>query len=180
MTFHVFERIDSNGEVILRSTNELFSLAGHNLIYKAWEKRKKPLDEGWHVAADELVNLYSDGSHTLETRRLVIDFHPKALRRIGLVEIVDIHAFTWPSRAGDAEWTPLLIKMRDVFYQEYDSDFTQEMKSEVFSSVNERTSAEEFVEFLYLKGPAWNWGKNGMTNAAFLYGKALEYFRRHF
>lgn len=37
----------------------------------------------------------------------------------------------------------------------------------------------DFVEFLYLQGN-WNWGMNGITNAAFLRGKARAYFREFF
>jgi len=35
---------------------------------------------------------------------------------------------------------------------------------------------------LYLNGTdrGWNWGRNGMTNAAFLQNSARDYFRKYF
>ena len=49
-----------------------------------------PLDQGWHVSADELIQIDNNGLQTYDTRRMVIDFDPNARRRIGLIELLDI------------------------------------------------------------------------------------------
>ncbi len=61
---------------MLRPTGESFRLAGYNLIYKAWEERGQPIDQGWHVSAAELIQIDSKDLQTYDTRRMVIDFIP--------------------------------------------------------------------------------------------------------
>jgi len=77
----------------------------------------------------------------------------------------------------------MLFRLRDVHYKEYDPPIDQGSKAAILSDLPEPDSDDpEFVEFLYLNGPAygWNWGKNGMTNAVFLQGAARDYFRQYF
>lgn len=182
MAFLIFERIYGNGgAVVLRPTGESFRLAGYNLIYKAWEERGQPIDQGWHVSAAELIQIDSKDLQTYDTRRMVIDFHPNARRRIGLIELLDVYAYTWgDDDAGQVFWTPLMLRMRDVYYEEYESEITAQRKSEIMQQLPEPgDDTPDFVEFLYLQHN-WNWGKNGMTNAAFLRGEARAYFREFF
>jgi uncharacterized protein YhfF len=94
MAFLIFERLVDAGGATLRPTGQPFSLAGYNLVYRAWEARGRPTDEGWDVSADELVRLVTNGEHTAATRRLIIDFDPNAKRRIGLIELVHVYAYT--------------------------------------------------------------------------------------
>ena len=65
MSFLIFEQAEIEGRPILRPTGETFSLAGHNLLYKAWEKREKPLNSGWRVTRGELIQLHFS-PHPLE------------------------------------------------------------------------------------------------------------------
>lgn len=59
MSFLIFEKQTTlDGHSLLRRTEETFSLAGRALLYKAWEKRGKPINEGWHVTHDELRQLH--------------------------------------------------------------------------------------------------------------------------
>lgn len=183
MAFMVFDRKNLNGKSVLCATRESFSLAGYNLLHAAWMKRGSPIDRGWHVSADELVQLHYDGAQAFATKRFVIDFDPNTKRRIGLIELIDIYAFTWGDGAGGPAWTPLMLRFRDLFYEEYDPHIEEARKAEILSCIEEPDdSASDFVEFLYLNGPqfGWNWGMNGMTNAAFLNGGAREYFRQYF
>ena len=183
MAFLIFECTDgSKGSVVLRPTGESFCLAGYNLIYQAWEKCGQPLDQGWHMSADDLIRIHSNGLQTYDTRRMVIDFHPKARWRIGLIELLDVYAYTWGNDSGKAAWTPLMMRLRDVHYEEYDHEITDQKKSEIMQQLRERDDAPDFVEFLYLNGSkkGWTWGMNGMTNAAFLKGEARAYFRQFF
>ena len=183
MAFLVFERTNvSEGSGVLRPTGECFRLAGRNLIYQAWEKRCKPLDEGWHVSATELIRIHSSGLQTYDTRRLVIDFAPNSRRSIGLVELLDIYAYTWGYDTGEAVWTPLMLRLRDLYYKEFDHEITEQQKEEKIKQLPEPNDDSDLVEFLYLQGEqgGWNWGPNGMTNAAFLKGGARDYFRPFF
>lgn len=182
MAFLIYELTDQAHSPILKPTGETFSLAGHNLIYRAWQKSGQPTDQGWHISADELIRLHSDGQESYGTRRLIIDFDPKAKRRIGLIELLDIYAYTHGYGSGEASWTPLMLRMRYAFYKEYESEITEEHKSRIIGTIPLSEDGNDFVEFLYLNGPdkGWNWGKNGMTNAAFLQGDARAYFRKFF
>lgn len=183
MAFLEFERFQTKGEWFLRPTGNTFRLAGYNLIYQAWELKGKPLDIGWHISQEELINIYSAGIHELSTRRLVIDFHPGAKDRIGLIELLDIYAYTYSDGNGNPEWTPLMLRLRNVFYEVYDQPVDDLRKGEILTSLPEPGSDKpDIVEFLYLNGSdiGWNWGKNGMTNAVFLHKPARKYFRKFF
>jgi hypothetical protein len=152
------------------------------LLHKAWEARGKPLDKGWQVTREELINLRFPNENT-SSKRLIIDFDPKANWRIGLVEPTIVFAYSFSDATQKVLWTPLMIKLRDVFYCEYEVPMTPEKKEEILTAgVLPCTDEKESVEFLYLNGErkGWNWGKNGMTNAAFIQGGAREYFRAFF
>lgn len=95
MAFLEFECFQTEGERLVRPTGNNFSLAGNNLIKRAWERRGRPLDTGWYVSEEELIRIHSAGTHDCLTRRLVIDFDPNATQRIGLVELLDVYAYTW-------------------------------------------------------------------------------------
>ena len=159
-----------------------FCLAGYNLIYQLWNKRGKPLDQGWHMSADDLIQISGNGN--INTTAFLIDFHPKSRTRIGIIELLDIYAYTYSHKTNKdgADWTPMMLKLRDVFYEEYlpnISDSEKKQKIEVFDDVPDK---EDFIEFLYLNGSdkGWNWGANGMTNAAFIEKHARDYFRHFF
>lgn len=185
MAFLEFERFQRQDGWFLRPTGKRFSLAGYNLIYKAWEQQGRPLDIGWQVSRDDLLRIHSGGKHDSSTLRLIIDFKPKAKRGIGLIELLDVYAFTWSNGNGAPTWTPLMLRLTDVFSQEYDPPLDNSQKDEILSGLRlpePKPNAPDFVEFLYLNGQdgGWKWGMNGMTNAAFLQGAAREYFRRFF
>jgi hypothetical protein len=183
MAFLVYERAAKGEKHVLRATDQSFSLAGYNLLYAAWERRSRPVEVGWHATSDELIRIRTKNQQSDETQRLIIDFHPSSNRRIGLIELTDVYAFTWGDGTGEPSWTPIMLKIRDLFYEEYDQPIRQEQKTEVIAELDEPgDDAPDSVEFLYLNGPdyGWNWGRNGMTNAAFLHGAARAYFRQFF
>ena len=185
MAFLEFKRFQKQGERLLRPTGKSFILAGHKngLIYKAWKQQGMPLDTGWQVSRDELLRIHSKGEYDSSTHRLVIDFDPNADWRIGLIELLDVYAFTWSNGNGAPDWTPLMLRLTDVFYGEYDPPLDSSQKNEILNGLPEpEPDAPDFVEFLYLQGPdrGWNWGMNGMANAAFLHDDAREYFRQFF
>ena len=183
MAFLFFERIILNGKPVIRPTGESFSLGGYNLIYQAWVHCGSPLDKGWHVSANDLIQLQTNGTHNCLTRGLIIDVDPKATWRIGLIELMDVYAYTWSGVNSRPSWTPLMFRLRDVYYEEFAPPIDQTRKAAILDSLPEPASeVSDIIEFLYLNGPeyAWSWGKTGRTNAVFLQGAARDYFRQFF
>lgn len=185
MAFLEFKCIEKEGKRNLCDSGNKFRLAGYNLIYKAWEKQGKPLNSGWRVSQDDLLRLHSRCQYDSSTRRLVIDYDPNSTKHIGLVELLEIYAFTW-SDNGRATWTPLMLRLRDVLEEKYEQPFEGWQKAEILAELPDPAStaneSNESVEFLYLNGDdkGWRWGMNGMTNAAFLHGAARDYFKQFF
>lgn len=75
-----------------------------------------------------------------------------------------------------------MLRLRDVLYEEFETDILAEEKNNRISLLPESDSRDDFVEFLYLNGSdqGWRWGMSGMTNAAFIQGQARKYFRQYF
>ena len=182
MAFLEFEPFTENGQRFVRNTGQEFRLAGYNLLYNAWAKKGKPINEGWHVSANELILIHSEEQHDISSRLLAIDWNPKSRKEIGLVEILDVYGFTWGDDDNDALWTPLMLRSCKLHLHDY-RELSDSQKAEILSRLPEpRSDTTDFVEFLYLKGKkrGWNWGRNGMTNAAFLHEEARDYFRNFF
>jgi hypothetical protein len=115
-----------------------------------------------------------------DSHALLIDFVPNANNRIGFVEIINIHLYTY----GEDEsvfWSPMMLELRSVFYRDY-KGFTPKFKEKTIKEFKIKNEREKIIEFLYLNGDdySWNWGKNGMTNAAFLDSSARKYFKHFF
>lgn len=178
MAFMYYRR--NNGR--LSMTGRSFSLAGYNLIYKLWESRGKPTDQGWHVTANDLINKHSNGKESHATGALIIDFDPRSKWRIGLIELLDIYLYTYRGKKDVSSWSPMMLRFKDVMYEEYDHEINQQEKNELIKEMHDPQNEDDFVEFLYLNGAdkGWNWGMNGMTNGAFIQGPARAYFRQYF
>ena len=75
-----------------------------------------------------------------------------------------------------------MLRFRDVMYEEFKNEITKKDKEIKINKIQDPDYQEDFVEFLYINGTdkGWNWGINGMTNAAFIQGPARDYFRQYF
>ncbi len=187
MAFLVFECYEDGGQQFIRpnvirpnvirpNVRQHFSLAGHNLLYNAWQEKHSPLNDGWQVSEEDLIGLLTHNEHNLTTRRLIIDFAPCSPQRIGLVELRNVYAYTWNDGNNNPRWTPLMLRYVKVL----ERPLGDETRQEILNAIPlPEQDAPVYFGFLYLKGD-WNWGRIGQTNAAFLYGAALEYFRRYF
>ena len=168
---------------LISNTGDKFSLAGYNLIYNLWKKKKKPTATGWHLNADDLIKEHSGGKESGSSGALIIDFDPKSRWRIGLIELHDIYIYTYSGAKKDASsWSPMMLRFKDVLYKEFETELKEEQKINIMKEIQIDDNADEFIEFLYLNGTdrGWNWGRNGMTNAAFLQNSARDYFRKYF
>lgn len=182
MSFLVFEQvIGDDGTEVLRPTGQHFKLAGNNLLKQAWILRGKPVNQGWHVSQAELVDLHFRKTSRPRHPRLVFDFHPGSTKRIGIVEPTDIYAYTFADESK-AEWTPLMIRIVDVFYEVYNTPLTSDGRREIVACIPLTCPPNEAVEFAYLQGDdgKWNLGRTGGVNAAFLRLGARDYFRQFF
>jgi len=179
MAFLIYK--NQNGNLI--ETGKTFSLAGYNLIYQQWEKNGKPTDQGWHASVNDLIKIHTGEKESHKTLRFLIDFHPSAKWRIGIIELLDAYIYTYAgANRNEASWSPMMLRFRDIYYEEFEKEITQKEKERIMKKINDPEASEDFVEFLYLNGSksGWNWGMNGMTNAAFLQGPARDYFRKFF
>lgn len=180
MTFLLYKPTYDGVATRFAPTGQTFKMAGNHLIKKAWIRYGRPIDKGWSVSADELIRILTDDAETYQTLRLFVDFHPGSRRRIGIVEILDIHAYTFGQTGTEPRWTPFMLRMRDIFYEEdYEPELTDATKATILSSLDDPSDFNESIEFLYMTKD-WGWGRNGMTNAAFIDGKARDYFRQFF
>ena len=179
MAFLYYQR--ANGE--LKKTSQSFSLAGYNLIYQLWELKGKPTDQGWHVTANDLIKQHSNGKDSHSSAAMLVDFDPNSKWRIGIIELLDVYIYTYSGvTKEESGWSPMMLRFKDVMYEEYDDELSDDKKNKIITLIKDPQSEEDFVEFLYLNGSDkwWNWGMNGMTNAAFIQSPAREYFRAYF
>ena len=142
-----------------------FQLAGNGLLRRAWEARNKPINSGWEVPIEELIQLHRHGQ-TADTMRLIIQWaraNPRAL-----IEPLRVYAYTWGTPSGKAQWTPLMLRLRHVDIQALPDDILP--------------ADDDFVEFLYLQGEnaGFKWGPVGMVSNPFIGGAARDYFRQFF
>ena len=174
----IFKKERSGTGLCYSNANQGYKLAGYNLLYKLWNKRNKPVECGWSVTAADLLKEHGE-EFSSDNYALVIDFHPSATNRIGLVEIEAIHVYTY-GNINDVFWSPIMLELRDVYYDEdFDEPLTADRKREILSRLVLTPTRQKIVEFLYLQG-GWNWGRNGSTNAAFIRDDARRYFQPHF
>lgn len=131
MSFLVFEQFSEGENAAIRPTGQNFKLAGYNLLYNAWQKLGRPINEGWHVSRTDLLDLHFGSEPRPNDPRLVIDFHPSATGRIGLVEPMDIYAWTFGDENRRVIWTPLMLRLQDAFYEEYEAALTPETKASI-------------------------------------------------
>lgn len=143
-----------------------FQLAGYGLLHQAWTNRGQPINEGWEVSVEELVQIHSHNQHTADTMRLIIQW--AANNPHALIELLHVYAYTWGNEDGGAEWTPLMLRLRHVDIQALPDGVLP--------------TDDDLVEFLYLRGEnaGFNFGMVRMLNTPFIEGEARSYFRQFF
>jgi hypothetical protein len=181
-----FKKENKNEKLFYVNDYSDFKMAGwEGLIYQTWIRREKPLG-GWTITHQQLLETYSlqynDESCTNENYALVIDFHPSSKDRIALIEIERIHVYTYGTEDKYAYWSPMMLELRKLYYDDEIEEFSEEYKKNILEDIEVSENREQIVEFLYLNGDdyCWNWGRNGMTNAVFIEQDARNFFRPFF
>lgn len=174
MSFLLYSKTVNEEKTTYTNLEKSYSLAGFNLIHSHWEKQNKPIG-GWPISAEEMLSSLNK-EYSSNTHALMVDFHPSALYRVGLVEILNIYVYTYGTHEK-VEWSPLMLELKDVYYKEYSENQDAETIAKEKDRV-ETTTDRRIFEFLYLKGDdySWNWGSSGRTNAAFIDEDARKYF----
>jgi len=176
MSFIILKKQSSTG-ICYSDAHQEYKLAGDGLLYNLWNKKNKPVECGWSVTAHDLLKEFSP-EYNDEEYALAIDFYPKAPRAIGLVEIETIHIYTYGNSSG-AHWSPIMLELREIYNEEFDEPLTDGQKQKILERFESSLPQKKIIEFLYLQRN-WNWGRNGFTNAAFIYDDARKYFQRVF
>lgn len=180
MPFLIFSKKLENGGTIISYTGNHFKLAGSKsgLIYKTWKKKGRPLEQGWHINADELLREQESGLNS-DNACLVIDRNPNSDTEIGLIMISDIYVYTFSDDNDNntVGWSPMMLKLKNIHVPP-----SKKGKEEALKRIVLKDDPEGIIEFLYLKGDnnSWSWGRNGGTNAAFLHKESLQYFKQYF
>lgn len=185
MAFLIYKVCKQSENLFLETMNLNFKLAGYNMIYDLWKEKGCPINVGWQITRNELSVYYQNKLNETSPLHFIIDFDPGSKSRIGLIEIIDIYIYTVGNDNGvGVAWNPLMFRMQDIYYDEFEVGLFPNSKEKEIEKINypPKNNVKDFVEFLYLNGDkrGWNWGRNGMTNAAFIQGKAREYFRQYF
>lgn len=179
MPFYLYEKDNINGEEHLELQKSI-SLAGYNILYNLWIKQGKPLNKGWHADIGDLIQEATEKKGSLDTNTIIFDITPNRKNEINLLELLDIWAYTYEDN-NKANWTPLMLRMRNAFYYWSDELMTQEEHTDKIKRFSPEYG-EDIFEFLYLKGDEgfWNWGRVGNVNAPLLDKTARKFFKKFF
>lgn len=169
MPFYLYKKQLTESKEYLFKQERNIQLAGRQTIHSLWNAKNKPRG-GWSMSADELIKTVMQNNGDSASHSIIIDLAP-GRREIAFYELTDIWAYTYFTDGGQVNWTPLMLKLKEIVEIERRNEFRQ--------SVNEQPVF--CYEFLYLQGEngGWRWGRNGSVNGALLYSDAFEYFQ-HF
>jgi len=177
MAFLIYQKEQRDNKTLYINRQQNYKLGGYGLIYSLWKKRGMPLNQGWSVNVNDLLQEYNE-NYNDKNHSLLIDFHPSSKNRIGIIEIEHIHLYTFGENMT-AYWTPMMLELRDVFYKENYENLSNGEKKRIISEIEVYAERQKIIEFLYLQGN-WNWGRNGSTNAAFIHDEPRKYFKKFF
>jgi hypothetical protein len=190
MPFYLYKREEQKKRENFKQLEQVSIAGRHNAIYKIWEKKDKPpINDGWHITADELIKEINYQDRNSNQIRFIIDYAPSDGRRMTLVELSDIYIYTYGGKTRskvEVHWSILMLRLRDVFSPEHEwfgHEITHEEKNkknqEFWIPKQEETKENHFFEFLYLQNN-WQWGKVGNVNAAFIKQESWEFFKKFF
>jgi len=179
MPFYLYKRIKEDGKECFK-VDKSISLAGYNVIYSLWNKQGKPINKGWHIDIDTLINDITSGKGNYKTHAIIIDLMPSNKYEINLMELLDIWAYP-EGKKEKISWIPLMLRIREIYYY-WDSKGNIQNRQSILDKFCNPEYSDDIFEFLYLQGEdrGWNWGRVGQVNGALIYKDARNYFKMHF
>lgn len=180
MAIYLFEKRTLDSGSSYKMISEV-PIAGHNLIYNTWLNKGKPINAGWEITENDILENFKNAASVNSCPALIIDFDPKGKEEITLLEMVHIYAYTYADKTTEEIWwTPILPKMYEIKPKKHFSKCKSPRERKAIISEFESTGyGNEIVEFLYLQGEkhGWNWGMVGRVNGALIYSDARKYFK---
>lgn len=180
MPFYLYETFQNNNSYCYKKIRQV-QLAGYNAIYDLWVDNAKPIEQGWHIKADDLIKKTTNDTGNYSSHRIIVDLAPRNKNEIFLLELLDIYLYTYGDQAtGKAHWSPLMLRLRDVYYCYSNDEFEDRLKL-----VNEFYGlqySEDIFEFLYIQGndKGFVFGPVGSVNGALIHKDAKNYFKKYF
>jgi hypothetical protein len=169
-----------NGNVHLKQERRI-AIGGRNLIYRIWNKRRKPIKELWVIDREELIQEATNGMNST-THRIFFYYKPYAENQKGLllIEPMKIYAYTY-EECGKPDWTILFLKMKELINAESNRILTRVEREKLIKNISGPIRHKNVYEFLYLQGEdgGWKWGMVGNVNAALIYSDALNEFKKY-
>ena len=117
MPAFLYERSTTDGKRLLNQSRQI-SLAGFGALHSLWSSKGKPIDTGWHITAADLVAYAISPNGNVSDHEIIIDAAPSVKSLVDLVQVVDIHVYTYGNDAGGASWSNLMLRVKDVCWAE--------------------------------------------------------------
>jgi len=179
MPAFLYQRSIVEGKQYLKQVRQI-SFAGFGALHSLWSSKGKPIDTGWYITAADLIGYAIVANGNVSDHEIIIDAAPSVKSLVDLVQVVDIHVYTYGNDTGGASWSNLMLRVKDVFWEEGVAPAKKTALTKCFEEPS--VYGEDILTFLYLHGDArsWNFGRIGQMNGAWLHSKARNYFRRFF
>ena len=156
-------------------------LAGKNgIIYRLWNKIGK-LKNRWHISKKDIIVDVRGTQSDYAQYTVIIDAAPSVKNLVDLVELQEIFVYTYLNdESKTADWSNLMLVVKDILWEEKVSEEQKESLTKKFS--RPPTLGDDIFTFLYLHGEtrAWNFGRLGQMNGAWIHKPAREYFKTVF
>lgn len=142
---------------------EQVALLGGGLIRSAWERKGSPMYEGWTVTDADMLAVWECEP---ETSALVIDMKPKG-QDVSLFQLWAVSGWT------DGSWTPLMLHLRTLFWDDPPDKPIEEFKS---SFKRDPAQGKYVRTFMYVRGKGWTRGGIGASSRLLITDGLWDYF----
>ncbi len=173
MPFLIYRCVQNRSDLALQGR---VSLAGRAGPLAAAARAALPSGDGastWHLSGGQLLEAL--GWLPSAQHRLIVDLKPNVPNNVSLYRVLRVWGHS------SACWTPVALRLQPLFVDRRTADPNRFKKLFKFPALDEPL----VHEFLYLQGGfrrqpkkrnEWQWGRNGLVNAALLWPDALSFF----
>ena len=180
MPVYLYKKIKKDEEESFLQVKKI-NLAGYNAVFKLWEKKGKPLERGWNITKEELIEYALGKEGEVDMHSALIEITPSRKNEINLLEVLDIYLYTYREKKTEkAGWSNLMLRLGEIFGTDLESEEDKARLTKEFPF--KRWPEENVYTFLYLKGEegSWNWSRRGQMNGALIFKEAAAYFKEFF